>query len=90
MKMMELLVKIIDLVDRRCTFTSYLVIAMTTGAFTLTGIIMFHEVPKDAQSMVYALVGGVWGSVATIVTFRFGSSSNGQKKTDAIIAKMSE
>jgi hypothetical protein len=56
-------------------------------AYSLTMVAMFHALPKDSESMLYTLIGGLWGSVATIVTFKFGSSAHGQKQTDDLISK---
>ncbi len=86
----DLIAKVIDLADRRCTFTAYLVITTTLAAFTLLLIAMFHTIPLNAQSFVFGSIGSVLGYVAAIVQFKFGSSAQGQKKTDAIIAKMNE
>ena len=90
MTLWDLVAKLVDLADRRCNFTAYLVIVMTVGAFALTSIVIFHEVPESARSAMFGFIGAIWGSVGTIVTFKFGSSAQGQKKTDAIIEKLKQ
>jgi fluoride ion exporter CrcB/FEX len=72
------------LVDK-ITFTSFVVVTIILGSFALVFTLMFHEVPKDSQAIVFGLLGGIVGSMATIVTFKFGSSSGSEKKTDAMI-----
>jgi fluoride ion exporter CrcB/FEX len=72
------------LIDK-VTFTSFVVVSIILGSFALVFTLMFHEVPKDSQAIVFGLLGGIVGSMATIVTFKFGSSSGSEKKTDAII-----
>ncbi len=86
----DLIAKLIDLVDRRITFASYLVVATTIGGFTLLTIAMFHSIPTTAQSFVFGAIGSLVGDIGAIIQFKFGSSAQGEKKTDAIIKKMNE
>lgn len=90
MTLWDLIAKLIDLVDRRITFASYLVVATTTASFVLLLIAMYHNIPTNAQSFVFGSIGSALGYVGAIVQFKFGSSAQGEKKTNAIIAKMNE
>ncbi len=44
----------------------------------------------SVETVVFSLISMVGGYVGAIVQFKFGSSAQGQKKTDAIIDKMNE
>lgn len=79
--MIEFLKYLVD----KVTFTSFVVVTIIIGSFSLVFTLMFHEVPKDSQAIVFGLLGGIIGSMATIVTFKFGSSSGSERKTDAIL-----
>jgi len=76
------------LIDK-VTFTSFLVVTVVLGSFGLIFTLMFHEVPKDSQAVVYSLLGTVVGTgLGSILQFKFGSSSGSEKKTDSLIANM--
>ncbi len=79
--------RILNRILDKCTFTSYLVVVMTLGFFGLIILVIFKEVPTNSQAFIYTSIGGIGGSVVTIVSFKFGSSSSSAKKDDAIIAQ---
>jgi len=77
-----------DFINRKVNVKSFLVIMITFGFFTLIGILCFHTVPKDSQSIIYTLLGSVATAFGTIVAFKFGSSSGSTEKSETIKAAL--
>ena len=72
------------------TFTSFVVVTVILGSFSLMFTLMFHEVPKESQAIAFGLLGGIFGSMASIVTYKFGSSSGSAAKSKAIETMVSD
>ena len=45
-----------------------------TGFFVMLGFLLFVEIPQGNREVLITLMGGMAGSVATILSFYFGDS----------------
>lgn len=56
------------------------------GFFGLVGLLIFKEIPKDSNGVIYLLFGALAAGFSSVLGYFFGSSKGSSDKTD-IIAK---
>lgn len=63
---------------------------VTIGFFGLLGLMAFHELPAANREALAIMLGTLAAAWAGIVAYYFGSSSGGQRKTDALVSLASK
>jgi hypothetical protein len=55
------------------------------GFFSLTALLIFHELPKDQNGVVFMLFGALAAGFGTVIGYYFGSSKGSSEKTDLLV-----
>lgn len=79
-----MLFKVIEMVERRCTFTAFLTISMTIGFFGFLTLVIFHPPQPRVETVIFSMIAGLSGYVGAIVQYKFGSSSGSTAKSGTI------
>ncbi len=68
----------------RLTLPIFLAVACTVGLFFFITLLIFHAVPEETRTPVFALVAVVSNAWSIVVGYHFGSSASSDKKTDML------
>lgn len=57
---------------------------VTAGFFTMLAVMVFAEIPERSKDPIYILLGTLGGTFSAIVSYYFGSTAGGQKKSELL------
>ncbi len=63
---------------------TFLAVMSTAGLFFFITLLIFHAVPEETRTPVFALVAVVSNAWSIIIGYHFGSSIGSDKKTDLL------
>jgi len=57
---------------------------MVIGFFALVGLLIFHELPKDQNGVIFMLFGALSAGFGSVIGYYFGSSKGSAEKTNLL------
>ncbi len=70
--------------DWTFSLPTFLAVMSTLGLFFFVTILIFHSVPEETRTPVFALVAVISNAWSIIIGYHFGSSAGSAKKTELL------